>query len=206
MLTYTTRPISDRTPFGGEPEHSPFSVKWSQALALLEHEIRMIDGADVVIEVDVTESQIRRDGMVRHGAVAASNAVRVAFTSRYGPMQYALDRYEKHGRHGMESWQHNVYAIAKTLQALRAVDRYGATADGQQYRGYLQIEGPAADEPATTPDEAVRWLHAFTDLPSTTTVATLVRRARRLAHPDTGGLAEDWHRVQHAALILGVDL
>lgn len=37
-----------------------------------------------------------------------------------------------------EDWQHNVRSIALTLEALRAVDRYGAT-QGRQYAGFAGV-------------------------------------------------------------------
>jgi hypothetical protein len=43
---------------------------------------------------------------------------------------FATDAYE--------DWQHNVRAIALTLEALRAVDRYGTTG-GRQYAGFRQL-------------------------------------------------------------------
>lgn len=53
----------------------------------------------------------------------------VMATREHGRAVFATDQYEK--------WEHNVRAIALTLEALRAVDRYGAT-QGRQYAGFMQ--------------------------------------------------------------------
>ncbi|HEY3117800.1 MAG TPA: hypothetical protein VGK54_13735, partial [Chloroflexota bacterium] len=114
MSWYKTRPISDRTAFTGVHEGSPFSAGWSDTLDLLRREIDMLDGYNVVIEVDIPERAIRIDGGIRADARAASPAVRVAFDSTHGPLQYATDRYVKQSwkQSGMDDWQHNVRAIA----------------------------------------------------------------------------------------------
>lgn len=140
-LHYTVRPISDRTPFAGKHQSSQFTVKWSQVLDLLEREVGMLRGRHLVIEVDVPEKGIRNDGMLRADAKAASPAVRIAFESKHGPITMATDRFVRPGWRGpsMESWQHNVYAVAKALEALRLVDRYGVTRHGEQYTGWKAL-------------------------------------------------------------------
>lgn len=59
----------------------------------------------------------------------------VMATQQQGRMVLATDTYEH--------WQANVRAIALTLEALRAVDRYGAT-QGRQYAGFQQLTAGGA--------------------------------------------------------------
>jgi len=77
-MQYVVRPISDRTTFTGKPRSSPFDAPWSRTIALLGAEVRHLRGRDVVMELDVTERDLRLDGMVRANARPASPAVRIA--------------------------------------------------------------------------------------------------------------------------------
>lgn len=194
-LSYTVRPISDRTWFrpASQRERSRFTASWTDTLALLERELDHLAAQRMVFELDVREQDIRLDGMVRANArPAASDAVVIAFDSKHGPLQYRSDIYDAvaWGARGSAPWQANVRAVALTLEALRAVDRYGASSRGEQYRGYKAL--PSA---ATTLDEAAavavlqRWApESKRDAPLT----RLARWARVGAHPDR-------HNGDHAA-------
>ena len=94
MRAYTTRPLSDRTwlnPAARVPTR--FSAKWDNTLELLYREVDMLAGADIVIEVDITEADLRLDGTIRTRARAASPAVIVSFDSKHGPLSYRCDRF-----------------------------------------------------------------------------------------------------------------
>lgn len=106
------------------------------------------------------------DGLPRADARAGAPGVILAFDSRHGPLRYACDRFVKSPwkRESGEDWQHNLRAVALTLESLRAVDRYGATKDGQQYRGYAQLPAGIA-QPAThmTRSEAAEFIAKHVD-------------------------------------------
>lgn len=195
-MKYTTRPLTDRSwlnPAARRPTR--FTATWSDTLDLLDIEVTMLGGHDVVLEVDVTEADLRLDGTIRARARAASPAVIVSFTTkRHGPLMYRCDRYEPAYYNQPDGWQQNVRAIALTLQALRAVDRYGATRSGEQYAGWRQIDA----RPAPTPHEALAVLQRLAGQPITD-VQRLVTVARRRAHPDHGGTTDTWHEFQAAA-------
>lgn len=207
-LQYTVRPISDRTAFTGRHESSPFTASWSDTLDVLEREIAALNGKHVVIEVDVAERGIRNDGQLRADAKAATPAVRVAFDSKHGPLVYATDRYERPSwdRSRMDSWQHNVRAIALGLEALRKVDRYGISRRGEQYRGYKAIGGgTGAVATAMTTDEAraVLYENAPPSKRDQLGLRDLARWAKAGAHPDCwGGDRTRWDRVDQATQVL----
>jgi hypothetical protein len=208
-MKYTVRPISDRTPFGGGHETSKFKVNWSQALDLLDRELWNLDAENVVIEVDVPESGIRNDGQLRANARAASPAVRVAFDSNQGPLVYATDRFVPGWGSRMLNWQHNVYAIALGLEALRKIDRYGITRRGEQYTGWKAIEatpaGMGRDAALAVITRWSRWHNPVTADESAVSIRAHVRRARANAHPDrNGGDRTAWDQVEQAAKVLGV--
>ena len=143
-MEYKTRPLSDRTWLKSEfrRKASTFTATWTSTEELLEREVRLLGGKNVVIEVDVREGDLRLDGKLKARARSESPAVRVSFESReHGPMMFQCDRYNG-GPWGnrMEPWQHNVRAIALTLEALRAAERHEAIDSGQQYAGFKAID------------------------------------------------------------------
>ena len=202
-LQYVVRPISDRSTFTGKHTYSPFSTSWSDILKLLEKETSMLSARRIVIEVDVPERGIRMDGTLRADARAASPAVRVSFESKFGPLIYATDRFRSRNR--LDDWQHNVYAIALSLEALRRVDRYGISSRGEQYAGWKAIG--TAPAPLNF-EQALHVIAAVLNADPEEVRADMrpaVRRARALTHPDAnGGDRNRWDQVDEAALALGV--
>lgn len=212
-MKYTTRPISDRTAFTSQHVDSRFTASWSTCLEVLERELYQLDATDLVIEADFTESEIRLDGMPRANARAASPAVRLAFTSNVGPLVYATDMFIKPSwrRNGMQQdWQHNVYAVALGLEALRKVDRYGISRRGEQYAGYRAIgAGTGSGSSHMTREDAVFLLDEHTDRDWSANnpedLRRVYRRARAAAHPDRhGGDRTAWDQVEQAAKVLGL--
>lgn len=114
-----------------------FRSAWEQTLKLLRNEAEWLGATYLVVQVDADPSDIRLDGMLRARARVGFPGVKVSLDSTYGPLTYATDAYE--------DWRKNVHAIALSMTALRAVDRYGVSTRGEQYRGWAAIEaGPAA--------------------------------------------------------------
>jgi hypothetical protein len=205
-LQYTVRPISDRTPFLRRYTGSQFTVAWSQALDLLEREYGQLRGKHLVIEVDIAERGIRNDGQLRSDAKSSSPAVRVAFDSKHGPITMATDRFVRGYGSRMEDWQHNVYAIAKALEALRLVDRYGVSRSGEQYRGYKAIGAGTGLAPTSmTTAEAVDLIRDLDPNPENGigSFVVLLRRAKAVAHPDRNdGERALWNKVEEAEQVL----
>lgn len=213
MLRYMTRPISDRTwQTPNKRITSAFTTTWSATLDLLDREYAALRGRDLVIEVDVAEKDIRNDGLLRADAKAASPAVVVAFGSRHGPLLYRCDQYIRQApRSSMVSWQHNIRAIALTLEALRSVDRHGASAHGEQYRGYKAIDaGDNGGAARMTRLDAERLIAALSGIghrgmPSDPDGwRRLARMARANVHPDRGGSRDAWDDVERAVAVLRV--
>lgn len=180
LVTWAPRAI---TPDDQRRSARLFRAGWFDTIDLLQREVDLLDGGTIVLEVDADPSDIRRDGMLRAQARVGFIGVRVWFVSRHGPLEYATDAYDH--------WQANVRAIALGLGALRAVDRYGVTGSGEQYRGWTQITAAPAGAGLTT-DEARRVLadaagESAADLNSEERIVRAYRVAARVAHPDHGG-------------------
>jgi hypothetical protein len=213
-MRYEIRPLVAWT----DPETSPrrgahvFRASWRDTLVMLGDEIERIGGQPpVVFQIDVTEGDIRLDGMLRANAKAGHPGVVVSFLSDFGPLRYATDAYERQWGHGMDSWQANIRAIALTLEALRSIDRWGVSKRGEQYTGWKALP---ASTGTTFPsaDEALRWMRSraadLCDVPAEAVEVTLPPRdcyrllARRW-HPDTPTADPDeWERLSNARTLL----
>lgn len=145
-------------------------------------------------------ADVRRDGMLRAGASATHPGVSLAFGSKYGGLEVFCDRYT--GRPGMPGWHANLRAIVLTLEALRAVDRYGVGGMGQQYRGWRQIEvGERAKAAARLRLITIAGCQEL-DYPDRQTL----RLAKAKAHPDQhDGDRTLWDEVEQAARTLGIE-
>lgn len=147
-----------------EQRISPFSASWGTTLAELELELRQLEAERVVLQIDVDDRDIRLDGKPRATARQKSSAVILSFESCFGPQRYACDEYRY--------WKDNVRAIALSLKALRAVDRYGVSKRGEQYTGWKAL-APAGGLESVA--EARDWIA------SEGGIASVLRRY----HPDT---------------------
>lgn len=142
-----------------------FSAGWANTLELLDREIRLLNGDDVIIGGDFRPEDIRLDGMMRSNARMPQHpGIEVSFDSEHGRLVYATDV--------CDFWQHNVRSIALGLEALRAVDRFGISRKGEQYAGWLQLG--TADDPVQLGKTLVE-------------IAGGVQQAVRQHHPDLGG-------------------
>ena len=215
-MTILHRPLDPATKaaVACEWRHAPFSAPWSQTRDLLQFEAAHLTGdrrCDVFVEVDLPPSAIRLDGGIRANARPPETpvvAVAVPGT-RHGDLRLVSARYGNR-YHLAKYWQHNVRAVALTLQALRAVDRWGATT-GEQYRGFaaLGTGGPVAMGSGVTPPEATRLLaHAGpcsydrARPYSADEARAAFRLAAKTAHPDAGGDPEAFRRLVEARDLL----
>jgi hypothetical protein len=181
-----------------------FRASWTATLNLLAYEAEHVGAELLVLQVDVTEADLRRDGMLRARARVDFPGVVVSFESHHGPLRYATDVYAPRYAGDPPGWQANVRAIALALKALRAVDRYGVTRRGEQYVGWKALPAGQPGE-FTSADAALEWmrrtaaeigLHADGDVPQ------LYRRLARRLHPDVAGESEMWHRLDAARELL----
>lgn len=192
ILSY--RPLAQ--PWGAQPTkarrpRSAFKAPWTDTMALLDRELSQLKATAVVLQLDVTEEQIRLEGILRANTEPGFPGVRLVADTRLGTLSWQTD--------SCTWWRHNVRSIALGLEALRAVDRYGITTRGEQYKGWLQIEAAPSFE---SPREL---LWRIGEAPSSATEEHAWRLARAQAHPDrNGGRRELWDQVEAAAAALGL--
>lgn len=173
------------------PKSSPFKASYTDTESLLRRELRMLGAKQVVIQLDLPESKIRRDGMPYADARPVSAGVILSFESPKGSLSFPCDRFDR--------WQDNLRAVALALEALRKVDRYGVTRQNEQYRGWAKLGGPADAIGFASAGEAANYIGRFIDwLPSMVLmdVHSAFRQAARKVHPDVeGGSAEEFKRL-----------
>jgi len=201
-----------------------FSAVYSSTIELLHRELELLKAERAVIQLALASSDIRRDGLPRVTARPEHPGVILSFDSPYGPLRYLTDTFTgrsvwrpsaKGGTFRMEGWQANLRAIALGLENLRAVDRYGITKRGEQYRGWAELPAGTA-MPAThmTRDDAARFIAEHAGHPESwellrddatkgrRVLASSYRQAAHALHPDRGGDAGLFQRLQAAKALL----
>lgn len=181
---------------------SPFVVSLTKAYNDLRAELAHIGTKGMVyIEAGFTAADIRNDGLPRSTAQRPRMpgvVIHAPETSK-GPMRFACDTYT--------DWEANIRSISLTLTALRAVDRYGAVRDNEQYKGFAALPPPASDTFGTV-EAAVNWVATQTGLPPASLMApgdlwtSAYRSLAKAFHPDVGGKQDDWQRLQSAAELI----
>lgn len=224
-LDYVVQPISrwpGKRRLGSEQKFSPFrktkmvefsggggyrsserGAPWSRIMKDLERELRHLNASDIVLRMDVEPRHIRNDGQLRADARPASSAIMLQFQARgidgWPLLIYKCDVFR--------DWQSNLYAIAKSLEALRRVDRYEVTTAGEQYAGFKQI-GSTSSTTLSAEGAAIELFNVTTvptrDILSSVAVAKdAVRRAVAFTHPDrNAGRREAYDRVDAARSVL----
>lgn len=180
---------------------------WTRAFELLRGELKKIRATNVVVEAGYRPDQVRADGWPYSNAVPIHEQIRLSFTKDGEPVSFFQGTFAG----SIACVAYNAWLIGMTLQALRAVDRYGCTQTGQQYKGWAQLP-PGRDSIAAaewpTVEVAVRFLMLTGwnfDLPGSVNAffsgepfKELYRDAARTAHPDAGGSVELMARVNRA--------
>jgi hypothetical protein len=184
---------------------SPYSVGYARTLNDLEREVMHLQvKGDVVIQMDISEEHISRNGTPYSNARPRSPRVAVAFTSqKYGPMTYSCDKFC--------DWADNIRAIALGMQRLRLVEETGIISRGEQYTGFRALPSGIEVGPATmTVEEAAMLLSDLAGIPdrwqpmiaAVDTFRTVYRAAALKHHPDAKGTPTKWAQVNAAAEVL----
>ena len=157
-------------------------VDLDTALAALDAEILRVDGYGVEIGAVMLADNITLAGALRSRRGFLATGIEVSFDS---PIGGRLSFHTNAFRHLAA----NAYAIARGLESLRLLDRYGITQGGQQYAGWLAL--PAGD--VVDPDRGRRLAEEAGGL----------KAALKRAHPDQGGNERDLADVMAYKAALG---
>ena len=166
-------------------ETARFDVTFTRARDSIVREIELlvgggsrywVSGAGIIISSNVS---LRRDGLpLANQRQPDDPGVAVYFTYKKRQMSFACDRWKK--------VEHNMQAIAKTIEALRGIERWG-TGDMLEaaFTGFTALPPP----PAAAPAQAARtWRDVFgTGVRNRTELQEVYRRMAGAFHPDRGG-------------------
>ena len=191
-LTY--RPIEKwPTAMTAKRRRSQFSANYGSTLSLLDRELQYLGARNVVLQIALSEADIRLDGQPRVNSIPSHPGIIIAFDSKFGPLSYPCDTFTH--------WQDNLRAIALALECLRTVDRYGITRRGEQYQGWTAL--PAPHTGSMTREQAEKFLQDYDD--GSGDLAAAYRRGLAELHPDrNGGDEGPFKRLQEAKRVLGL--
>lgn len=170
-------------------ERANFETTFARARDDITREVALLTdrplrwgGPEVVIS---TNTALRRDGLPLAGQRNPDDpGVAVYFTYKGKPMSFACDRWDK--------IEHNMQAIAKTIEALRGIARWG-TGDMLEaaFTGFTAL--PAPDVPR-------EWWQVLGVARDAHPDAVLMayRRLRSEHHPDRGRDARKFDEVEQA--------
>lgn len=155
------------------PELSRFKTGFGAARVKLSAEIQRMGGTGVIISTNVP---LRNDGMPRASAPEPRDAgVAVYFRYKGKDMVFACDKF----RYSRE----NIYAIAMTIDALRGIERWGASDMMERaFSGFKALESSTGRE----------WWQVLnvSQNSSKEIIDASFRVMLRKCHPDAGGSHE----------------
>lgn len=176
---------------------SPFKATFSSTLRQFDHELRQLKAKNVVLQVAMSERDIRLDGLPRSGRHPQHPGVIVSMDTAYGSLSYPCDTFC--------DWTDNLRAIVLALGALRAVDRYGVTQRGEQYTGWRQLESGTG----MTQQQAAAFIGGVLTLEADVVIANWRERGRgfyaaaaKVLHPDGGGSDRDFQQLRMAKQLM----
>lgn len=151
------------------PKQSAFGSKTIQAASdFVRDEVRRMGGSLPIVS---TNLELRRDGLPYSGQRQPSDRGAAVYFQRRGkPMVFACDQWGK--------IEHNLYAIGKTIEALRGIERWGSS--DLMERAFVGFEALPAPE---------QWWQVLgvSESSSAEEVNRAYREKARTAHPDSGG-------------------
>lgn len=186
-----------------------FTSDYAARLDLLEYELGQINAKDVILEAFIAKGSTRADAWPRSEAKSTGPGLILSFTTNGEAREFAADNYR--------DWKDNLYGIAKTLEALRGIDRWRGRADGKQYAGFSPVlsqktsaqgTSAAATGAFTSAEGAAAYIakhskqQASSILSNSVVMKGAYSEAALKLHPDTGGAHEAFIRLQQAKQML----
>lgn len=187
-------PVGRKRTQPGYRETANFTVSLGKARDNIVHEVTLLVGGrygpDPHIVIS-TNLQLRRDGLpLATQRQPDDPGVAVYFLYKKRQMSFACDRWRK--------IEHNMQAIAKTIEALRGIARWG-TGDMLEaaFTGFTALPPPAAD--AAGQARPKQWRDVFgTGVHNREQLQDVYRRLAGVHHPDRGGDARKMAELNEA--------
>jgi hypothetical protein len=159
---------------------SPFKASFASSRDKLLNELKLLNAEKVVLSSNIT---LRRDGLPYANAPEPPDpGAAVYFELKQKPMCLACDQYRL--------VRENIMAIAKTVEALRGIERWGASDMMERaFTGFL-----ALPEKASTPWREVLELGGDRSL-TREIIETQAKKLLRAHHPDRGGDVDKFQQI-----------
>jgi hypothetical protein len=159
------------------------NVQFGSARDELLAEIRRLGGRQVILSTNIP---LRRDGLPYADMRNPDDpGVAVYFNYKEKPMCFACDKYVRVGE--------NARAIALTIEAIRGIERWGASDMMERaFKGFVAIAEQAGEywrEVLEIPTNAK---------PTRDDIEKAFKMAAHVYHPDKGGSHEEWLRLVNA--------
>lgn len=152
---------------------SRFDVSFVEARNGLVEEINRLGGRGIIISTNI---EIRKDGLpYANQPEPQDKGVAVYFTYKGKQMCFACDRWDK--------VKDNMRAVAKTIDALRGIERWGSgEMVSQAFTGFLAIEAPRKR----------KWWEVLgvSEFASSEEIKQIYKKKAKELHPDVGGTQE----------------
>ncbi len=149
-------------------QESRFKTQFWPAVQFVLNEIRRLGASNSVISTNI---ELRQDGLPYANRRAPDDkGVAVYFTYRGKSMCFACDKWDKVGD--------NIYAVGKTIEALRGIERWGTGEMVEQaFHGFVALPS------AKTPWEVLGLQPGATE----SEIDAAWRSLARVMHPDKAG-------------------
>jgi len=152
------------------PQISQFKKTFYQVFKDLEYELDRAGASKIIVS---SNNRVGVSGRMRMDREPIDTGVAVYFTRNNQSMVFACDRFNK--------VKDNVQAIAMTLEALRGIERWGAS--DMMERTFTGFKALASENPG---ESWWKVLQIDADA-SEEQIQTAYRRMAKLAHQDAGG-------------------
>jgi hypothetical protein len=224
----------ERWPYGKEGRRAAtFKANYNKTISQLRSELVKAHARNVVIQTGHRGEDIRFDGLPKVGARTPRFPGVCLIFEKWKPIGRVNDKGQPLGVYETlefpcatyTHWEDNLRAIVLTLEALRAVARYGVrgtgaeeagkTEEAKQYSGFarkkISEEGARHDgRQEMSPEAAANILVACAEggwtvpsvLASKVEMEACFKAAAKRAHPDAGGTQNSFVAVSQAAGIL----
>lgn len=154
------------------------SVSMSKAFDRLQREVELLNARQIVLS---TNTELRLDGQPYSNRRTPDDCgAAVYFVLKGTPVSLACDKWDR--------VEDNIVALAKHIEAIRGMERWGVGRIEQAFRGYEALPAPE------------QWWQVL-GVDSHATRSEINEARRRLAgqhHPDKGGSEAAMARINHA--------